>query len=94
MAGDFFRKLELMRFEFQLRVGTPPNTIMVPRQRAKLFVDAFTVDTAAAHDPKLVLDGLQKNAGWLVIHGMTVRLSDAVDDLTVCLSDEGHRGED
>lgn len=89
VKGELFEKLRLMRFEFLMRAGTAPNTILVPWQKRKLFVDGFTVDTGAEHDPKLVLDGLEKNLGWLRIHDMTVRLSRTVDDLTVCITDEG-----
>jgi hypothetical protein len=93
VKGEFMRKLGSLRFEFMLKFGTPPNTILVPQSMVEKFVTGFTVDTDAEVDPNLVIDGLKKNEGWLVIHEMVVRLSKTADDVTVCISDEGFHAE-
>lgn len=86
--GDMDRTLREMKYAFHLKVGMPPNTILVPYSRRQLFVDGVVVEMGGEVDPKLILDALEKDEGTLVIHDMTVRLSKTVEDVGVCLSDQ------
>lgn len=81
--GELDETLRRMKFQFHLQHGVEPNTVLVPWSRRQLFVAGAAVDMDADVDPALMLDALEHDTPGLVIHDMVVRLSRAVDDVTV-----------